>query len=71
MFSLQSNHPGPTTKRRGPEFKVGKDPCGPNCFLLLEEVKKKNVDDDSTNTEAATSGKVKKNTSVDSGNEIR
>ena len=38
---------------------------------LLEEVKKKNIDDDSTNTEGPSSGKVKKNTSVDSGNEIR
>ena len=72
---LQSNHPGPTTKRRGPEFKVGKDPCGPDCFQLLEEVKKiktsdKDEDKDSTTMDAP-GGKTKKHNSVDSGNEIR
>ena len=108
LHRLQSNHPGPTTKRRGPgnkpvkehisclvqfllcvtltsqlffiaEFKVGKEPCGPNCFLLLEEVKKLksnnsgngDKDDDKDSTTMDAPGKVKKHTSVDSGNEIR
>jgi len=63
ISKTQSNHPGPTSKRRGPEFKVGKEPCGSNCFLLLEEVKRKNVDEDSTNADAPAGGKIKKNTS--------
>ena len=61
------------------EFKVGKEPCGPNCFLLLEEVKKLksnnsgngDKDDDKDSTTMDAPGKVKKHTSVDSGNEIR
>lgn len=44
LHRLQSNHPGPSSKRRGPELKIGPEPCGPDCFQLLEEVKKKKSD---------------------------
>jgi histone-lysine N-methyltransferase EZH2 len=68
LHRLQSNHPGPSSKRRGPELKISSKPCGPDCFQLLEEVKKKN---EKENSEEASSngGKIKKNSSVDSGNE--
>ena len=62
LHRLQAYHPGPTTKRRGPELKMTGEPCGANCYLLLEEVKKENA-------AAAAAGKLKKNVSVDSGNE--
>ena len=58
LHRLQAYHPGPTTKRRGPELKFTGEPCGDNCYLLLEEVKKEN-----------SLNKAKKNASVDSGNE--
>ena len=62
LHRLQAYHPGPTTKRRGPELKMTGEICGANCYLLLEEVKKENA-------AAAAAGKLKKNVSVDSGNE--
>ena len=77
LHRLQSNHPGPSTKRRGPELKIQTDPCGPDCFQLLEEVQSKKkstvaVVNESNNDEtssASNPNKVKKNSSVDSGNE--
>ncbi len=62
LHRLQAYHPGPTTKRRGPELKMSGVPCGTQCYLHLEEVKKENA-------AAAAAGKLKKNSSVDSGNE--
>ena len=41
LHRLQSNHPGPSSKRRGPELKLKNDPCGADCYQLLEEVQKK------------------------------
>jgi hypothetical protein len=39
LHRLQSNHPGPSSKRRGPELKLASEPCGSDCFQLLEEVR--------------------------------
>ena len=77
LHRLQSNHPGPSTKRRGPELKIQSEPCGQDCFQLLEEVQSKKkssvaVVSESNNDEtssASNPNKVKKNSSVDSGNE--
>merc|ERR1711962_1317010 len=38
LHRLQPLHPRPTSKRRGPELKPGTEPCGPDCYLQLEEV---------------------------------
>ena len=59
------------SKRRGPEMKISGDPCGPDCYLMLEEVSQ----DAQNGEEAEEAGgsdrphKIKKNISVDSGNE--
>ena len=34
LHRLQSNHPGPSSKRRGPELKISSEPCGPDCFQV-------------------------------------
>ncbi len=44
LHRLQSNHPGPSGKRRGPVVKTSNEPCGPDCFQHLEEVKKKKTE---------------------------
>lgn len=53
LHRLQSNHPGPSSKRKGPEMKLDSEPCGPNCFQNLEEVRKKksseNAEESSSN----------------------
>ena len=64
LHRLQPLHPRPTSKRKGPEIKLATSPCGPDCYLLLDEV----------STGAAgqvpeVPEKIKKNISVDSGNE--
>ncbi len=45
LHRLQAYHPGPTSKRRGPEMKLAArsaaEPCGKDCHLLLDEVKRK------------------------------
>ena len=72
LHRLQSNHPGPSGRRRGPELRIGGESCGPDCFQLLDEVKKKNEKEkqnDESSASASNNGKVKKNSSVDSGNE--
>ena len=80
LHRLQAYHPGPTTKRRGPELKVASEPCGPHCHLLLDEVKRKKREEARSAAAAAAaaseeggdasiSSKVKKNASLDSGNE--
>ena len=71
LHRLQPLHPRPTSKRRGPELKLNSQPCGPDCYLQLEEVQSGSGD------QAGPPGtglqdrpdKVKKNISVDSGNE--
>ncbi len=53
-------------------MKISSDPCGPDCFQLLEEVKnnrKRVADEDSSSNAAGGPSKIKKNSSVDSGNE--
>eukprot|EP00096_Caligus_rogercresseyi_P014013 TRINITY_DN6564_c0_g1_i1.p1 TRINITY_DN6564_c0_g1~~TRINITY_DN6564_c0_g1_i1.p1 ORF type:complete len:766 (-),score=275.34 TRINITY_DN6564_c0_g1_i1:160-2382(-) len=42
-------HPGPSTKRKGPELKSPSQPCGPECFLHLEPEGKKKSPLDSGN----------------------
>ena len=71
LHRLQSNHPGPSSKRRGPELKLKNDPCGADCYQLLEEVQKKSVaaENNDENSSSCNPNKVKKNSSVDSGNE--
>ena len=29
---------GYCSKRRGPEMKISGEPCGPDCYLMLDEV---------------------------------
>jgi len=68
LHRLQPLHPRPTSKRKGPEIKLSTNSCGPDCYLLLDEVKP----DSSEGTSAQTNEvpeKIKKNISVDSGNE--
>ena len=81
LHRLQSNHPGPSSKRRGPELKTTLEPCGEDCFKLLEEVRQKNSqqkDSQENQDQQESNGnnagdkppnKIKKNSSVDSGNE--
>ena len=41
LHRLQSNHPGPSNKRRrGPDLK-NDDPCGTDCYLLVEGMSQK------------------------------
>jgi len=70
LHRLQPLHPRPTSKRRGPEMRLGTEPCGPDCYLMLEEVTQGTAHH-SQGQEAACDrpDKVKKNVSVDSGNE--
>lgn len=82
LHRLQAHHPGPTTKKKGPDLKISTEPCGPECYLLLDEVKNKNKQESAAASGAGTSGandkeetsgeppaKIKKNMSLDSGNE--
>ena len=83
LHRLQSNHPGPSSKRRGPELKTTGEPCGEDCFKLLEEVRQRekscqkscqgsgDLEQEQSNGNNAGDkpNKIKKNSSVDSGNE--
>lgn len=70
LHRLQPLHPRPTSKRRGPDIKLSTEPCGPDCYLLLEEVRQNSKSDTRTSKEnGERPEKVKKNISVDSGNE--
>merc|ERR1712223_1993437 len=70
LHRLQPLHPRPTSKRRGPEMKISGEPCGPDCYLMLDEVSQ---DAQNGTTQGAGGSdrpnKIKKNISVDSGNE--
>lgn len=57
------------SKRRGPEQKSCSDPCGPDCYLMLEEVTKGDGGQGGQDQGADRPDKIKKNISVDSGNE--
>jgi histone-lysine N-methyltransferase EZH2 len=69
LHRLQPLHPRPTSKRRGPEMRHNTDPCGPDCYLLLEEVRSSGDMDTQQGQASDRPEKIKKNISVDSGNE--
>ena len=68
LHRLQPLHPRPTSKRKGPEIKLLTSACGPECYLMLDEVRADNTEGDK-DAVADLPEKIKKNISVDSGNE--
>ena len=75
LHRLQPLHPRPTSKRKGAEMKLLSSACGPECYLLLDEVTADAADtgdtggDDKEQVSDGPADKIKKNISVDSGNE--
>jgi len=69
LHRLQPLHPRPSSKRRGPELKITGEPCGPDCYLKLEDVSLSDKAGGAQEAGADRPDKIKKNISVDSGNE--
>ena len=69
LHRLQPLPPRPTSKRKGPELKVTGTQCGPDCYLLLDEVKTEEPEEAAAGLATDLPEKIKKNISVDSGNE--
>ncbi|XP_022245263.1 histone-lysine N-methyltransferase EZH2-like isoform X3 [Limulus polyphemus] len=65
-------HPTPSQfKKKNCDMKPSTEPCGPNCYLHLESVKEKRRQQEikKQEEEFAERGKLRKQNSVDSGNE--
>jgi len=70
LHKQQSSNLRPSGRRRGPALKVNTEACSNECYLLLDEVmEKKAFGSDPKEDGSERPDKIKKNISVDSGNE--